>query len=241
MNCWNCGASVAGQTCRMCGVALQPDGWQNASAGQGWGDQQAWMPGNRISGLRQPTETPRYVPGGQPQSVPPYHVQKPEPPAIEEPAQKPDAWTVPQALLGGLVAAVFGAAVWACMVGIAWDNTSALELGCSVALALGLLVGGGVAFGAQGHYPIRLSLFSGMLGIISFFLAMYFRLSLDLSATLGEGMNFFAVPFVGYFNLLALQLFFSPIEIGYFLLVPLVSIGAAYFFIMRKRSSGFYR
>ncbi|HEU5200005.1 MAG TPA: hypothetical protein VFU32_10220, partial [Ktedonobacterales bacterium] len=74
----------------------------------------------------------------------------------------------------------------------------------------------------------------GALGLLSFLLALYFRLGLAVSDTLGQGLNPFALPVGDFFDVLKLYLNDNPINYAYFLLVPFVAIGTAYRYISRS-------
>ena len=202
--------------------------------------QQPGMPGSGayqrppISGYAMPGER-RYVPGGQPQDVPPPPLWEPEAfapasaPVTETPSGWSEALSVPLALLGGLATGVVGAAIWGYLVDLTHINFAYL------AFVLGIIVGLGVALGARGHHDIGLSLFAGALSLLVFFLAMYFRLSLEYSHVIGGGANFFALSFDDYSNVLGDYLTLNPINFLNFALVPMAAMGTAYKYINRGR------
>ena len=199
----------------------------------GYGSQPYQAPGER-----------RYVPGGQPQDVPPAPVMGPQQygpamssqqygsamgPVMQAQPQGSEALAVPLALVGGLVGGVVGAALWAFILDLTHINFTYL------AFVLGIIVGLGVALGARGHNDIGLSLFAGVLGLFSFFLALYFRLSLAESHVLGENANLFALSLNDFSNMLGDYLTANPINFLNFALVPLAAMGTAYRYITRGR------
>ncbi len=147
------------------------------------------------------------------------------------------AWVL--GTLGGLVGGAIGAALWAVILNLTRVNISYLAIG------LGFLVGVGVALGARGRFDIGLSLFSGVLGLVSFFLALYFRLSLALSSQESSTMpftlslkGFFTLSLNDFLTVLGSYLERNPINFLYFVLIPLVAMGTAYRYINgRKRST----
>ncbi|HEX6777896.1 MAG TPA: hypothetical protein VF099_06815, partial [Ktedonobacterales bacterium] len=88
---------------------------------------------------------------------------------------------------------------------------------------------------ARGHHDIGLSLFAGGLSLLVFFLAMYFRLSLEYSHVVGEHGNFFALSFDDYMNVLGDYITAVPINFLNFVLVPIAAMGTAYKYINRGR------
>lgn len=150
-------------------------------------------------------------------------------PAMQAQPKGPEALAVPLALLGGLAFGVVGAAIWGFLVDATQHNFSYL------AFVLGILVGLGVALGARGHHDIGLSLFAGGLSLLVFFLAMYFRLSLDYSHVVGENTNFFALSFDDYINSVGDYMTAVPINFLNLVLVPLAAMGTAYRYITRGR------
>ena len=138
---------------------------------------------------------------------------------------------MPLAAVGGLVGGIVSAALWALILDATRINFSYL------AFLLGIAVGFGVALGARGHHDIGLSLFAGALGVLSFCLALYFRLSLAESHVLGDGTNFFALSLDDFLNQLGDYLTLNPINFLNFLLVPAAAMGMAYKFISRGRGT----
>ena len=199
----------------------------------GYGNQPYQMPGER-----------RYVPGGQPQDVPPVQMMGPQQygpamglqpygpamgPAMQAQSSRAEALSVPLGVVGGLVGSVIGAIIWAFVLDLTHINFWYLGF------ALGFFVGFGVALGAGGHNDIGLSLFAGALGLFSFFLALYFRLSLEESHLLSENANLFALSFNDFPDVLGEYLKLNPFNYINFVLVPLVAAGAAYRYINRGR------
>lgn len=202
--------------------------------------QQSGMPGSDfyqrppISGYAMPGER-RYVPGGQPQDIPPPPLWEPQAfapasaPVIETPSGWSEALSVPLALLGGLATGVVGAAIWAFIL----DSTH--HYFTYLAFLLGIVVGFGVALGARGHHDIELSLFAGALSLFVYFLALYFRLSLAESHILGESANLFALSLDDFVNGLGDYLVANLINFLNFVLVPMAAMGTAYKYINRGR------
>ena len=176
-----------------------------------------------------------YVPGGQPQDIPPVQMMGPQQfgpamrPVMETQPQGSEALAVPLAVLGGLAGGVIGAVIWAFILDLTHINFSYLAFG------LGILVGLGVALGARGHHDIGLSLFAGALSLFSFFLALYFRLSLAESHVLSESANLFALSLNDFSNVLGDYLTANPINFLNFVLVPMAAMGTAYKYINRGR------
>ena len=190
----------------------------------GYGNQHYQTPGARP-----------YVPGGQPQNLPPPQMMGPppfapvNPPAMQSPSRWAESLSGPLALLGGVIFGVVGAAIWGFLVDTTQHNFSYL------AFVLGILVGLGVALGARGYHDIGLSLFAGGLSLLVFFLAMYFRLSLSYSHVVGENANFFALSFDDYINAVGDYMTAVPINFLNLVLVPLAAMGTAYRYISRGR------
>jgi hypothetical protein len=173
---------------------------------------------------------PAYVPGGKPPSFyPEMQSHQPVEPAPTNASRLSEALSVPLATLGGVIAGIVSAAIWAILV-----DTTKINF-AYVAFVLGIIVGLGVALGARGHHDIGLSLFAGALGILSFCLAIYFRLSLEESHLLNEGTNFFALSLNDFSNVVGDYLEQVPINFANFVLVPLAAMGTAYKFINRGR------
>ncbi len=133
------------------------------------------------------------------------------------------------ATLGGGLAGIISAAIWAVVLNATGINFS------YVAFLLGIVVGLGVALGARGYHDIGLSLFAGALGILSFCLALYFRLSLAESHALGQGTNLFALSLNDFLNNVGDYLANNPINYLNFVLVPIAAMGVAYRYINRGR------
>lgn len=262
-NCWNCGARLNGSQCQMCGAAQQsaadqpverqaPGAFRPASQGAGAyipGRQPQYVPGDLpeidwygqsapyegqyapdapgqqpgissygMSELSLSSGAPPYVPGAQPVAPPPVAQSRTW-----------EALSVPLATLGGLTGGIIAAAFWALFLhtlGISFPYASFL---------LGVAVGFGVALGARGHHDIGLSLFAGVLGLLSFCLTLYFRLSLAESHLLGEGINFFALSLNDFSNTLGDYLVHNPFNFLNFGLVPMTAMGMAYRRINRGR------
>ena len=91
-------------------------------------------------------------------------------------------------------------------------------------ILLGILVGGGVLLGARGQRNhIVLAVLAAVLGLFSFFLALYFRVSLAYADALGSGMNV-ALPIGDFFDgLMGDYLQTNPINYIFFLVVPLIA------------------
>jgi hypothetical protein len=199
--------------------------------------QQSGMPGSGY--YQQPGygNQPYQMQGGQPQNVQPGQMMGPQQFA---PAMRP-APAASQAslvflplvtgLVGGLVGGVVGALIWAAILQLTKYNISFIAIG------LGFLVGLGVAFGARGRFHLVLALLAGALGLLSFFLALYFRLGFALSDALGQGLNPFALPFGDFFDVLKIYLSDNPINYIYFILIPFVAIGTAYRYTAGNRSA----
>jgi hypothetical protein len=144
----------------------------------------------------------------------------------QEQPQGPEALAVPLAVVGGLVGGVIGAAIWAYILYL-------IGFSYYFSFLLGFAVGLGVALGARGHHDIGLSLFAGALGVCSFGLTLYFRLSLAESRVLGEGANFFALSLDDFLNRLGDYLTHYPFNLLNFWTVPIVAMGTAYRYIHR--------
>ena len=82
--------------------------------------------------------------------------------------------------------------------------------------------------GSRGQRNILLAGLAAVLGLFSFFLALYFRLSLAYAGVLGLGMNVGALPFGDFFDTLKLYLQDNPINYIYFVVVPLIAGATAF-------------
>jgi hypothetical protein len=142
------------------------------------------------------------------------------------PALKQQAPLNPMALLlglvGGVVAAVIGALAWAFFLQLTKTNFYLSGV------LLGILVGVGIALGARGQNRFVLAIMGAVLGLLCFFLAVYFRLSLATADVLGEGTNLFALPFKDFFDVLKLYLQDNPINYANFVAVPVIAALAAF-------------
>lgn len=251
--CWNCGARLAGATCQMCGAAQRPDAMPGSSPAAPGGQpvvSQASM------SVRPPQVAAgnQYVPGGQ-YAYPPA-AQSGGWQGYQQPAPgqggwqgypQPSAYQQQQAALGmppsaaasrqpagldptglvlglagGTAGAVIGALAWAFFLQLTKTNFWLLGV------VLGFAVGFGVLLGARGQRHIVLALLAGVLGLVCFFLALYFRLSLAYADFNGEGTNLFALPFADFFDTLKLYLQDNPINYINFVLVPLIAAGTAF-------------
>ncbi len=244
--CWNCGAHVAGPTCQRCGVAQQAGGGQGRpaygpggqpvvsqasvsvrspqpAAGQPPWPGQPPMPGQ---GGWQGYQQPGYQQGyQQPMPGQMYQGMQPAGPTFT-PAQGAATGTLALMLglplVSGGIAAVIGAIIWAFILQATKTNFTFLALG------LGLLVGFGVLLGAFGRRHALLALLAAVLGLLSFVLALYFRLSLAVADALGGGTDLFALPFGDFFDVVKLYLQDNPINYIYFVLVPLIAAGTTF-------------
>lgn len=187
--------------------------------------------GYGMRGLALSPGAPGYVPGGRPPNLYPEmeHPLAAEPAPPPAPASLSEALSVPLATLGGVVAGIICAALWAVLL------IGTQRFFVYLAFLLGIGVGLGVALGARGHHDIGLSLFAGALGIFSYCLALYFALSLDASHLLQGGFNFFALSLNDFSNILGDFLERNPINFVNFVLVPLAAMGTAYKYINRGR------
>lgn len=233
-------------------VVSQPEGWQSSPMppGQGGGWQSQPMQGYQQPLPGQPGnwQAQQPAPGpmsGWPGAQPPPGYQQPMPgqppwPGVQQPlpgqaypgmqpgasAARPtgamDSTSLLLGVIGGLVGGIVGALIWAFILEATKTNISYIAVG------LGFLVGLGVQFGARKPRSMSLALLGGVLGLLAFFLALYFRLSLLASDVLGEGTNLFALPVGDYFTVLGLYLQENAINYVYFVLVPLIAAGTAY-------------
>jgi hypothetical protein len=127
------------------------------------------------------------------------------------------------ALVGGLVGVVLGALAWAFF--LQFTKTNFFFLG----VLPGLIVGFGVLLGSGWQRrQILLALLAAVLGLLSFGLGLYFRVSLLVAGVLGEGTNLFALPFGDFFDVVKLYLQDNPINYINFALVPLFAAIAAF-------------
>jgi hypothetical protein len=173
---------------------------------------------------------PGYVPGGKPPSLYP-EMLAPEPldPAPSVGSRVAEALSVPLATLRGGIAGIICAALWAALL------IGTQRFFTYLAFLLGIGVGLGVALGARGHHDIGLSLFAGLLGVLSYCLGLYFAISLDTSQLHHAGINFFALSLNDFSNVVGDFLELNPINFINFVLVPLAAMGTAYKFINRGR------
>jgi hypothetical protein len=119
---------------------------------------------------------------------------------------------VAMAAIYGVVASIVGALIWAFFLNITKLNISYLAIG------LGFLVGLGVLMGSRGQRHVVFMVLAGVLGLLSFVLALYFRLSLrDFSSLFGLPFSFFSDDLKGYLS-------DNPINYIYFVAVPLTAI-----------------
>jgi hypothetical protein len=125
-------------------------------------------------------------------------------------------------LVGGGVAAMIGALAWAFFLELTKTNFYLSGV------LLGLLVGACVALGARGQNRFMLAVIGAVLGLLSFFLALYFRLSLGTADLLNEGTNLFALPFSDFFNVLKLYLQDNPINYANFVAIPVIAALTAF-------------
>jgi hypothetical protein len=205
--------------------------------------QSAGAPPYVPGGPRQPPSAPPYVPRGHPQRAwsedqPPQvwadQALWPQPaaPALAHQSAQPrgpEALAVPLATLGGVIGGVISAAIWAVILDMTRYNF------WYIAFLLGVIVGFGVALGARGYHDIGLSLYAGALGVLTYCLALYFRLSLLESHVLGSGLNFFALSLDDFLNRLGDYLLLNPINFVNFVTVPMAAMGMAYKYINRGR------
>jgi hypothetical protein len=195
-------------------------------AGQASGWQGYQPPGYQQQGYQQPG----YQPPSAYQQQQAYLGTPPASPAIGQQGGL-DPMGLVLGLAGGLVGGIVGAIIWAFFLQLTKTNFTFLALG------LGFLVGLGVLLGARGQRHIVLAVLAGVLGLLSFFLALYFRLSLALADILGEGNSLFALPFGDFFDVLKLYLQDNAINYLYFVLVPLIAAGTAFGGLNQRRSA----
>ncbi|HLV97336.1 MAG TPA: hypothetical protein VKT82_01555 [Ktedonobacterales bacterium] len=208
--------------------ANQPGGWQGQQPAPGQGAWQTPPPapgqGNWQGYPQQPA--PGYPqPGYQgPSAYQQQQVAMGGTPAM--PGAKQQAPLNPLALLlglvGGGVAAVIGALAWAFFLELTKTNFYLSGV------LLGILVGAGVALGARGQNRFVLAIMGAVLGLLCFFLALYFRLSLATADVLGTGTNLFALPFSDFFDVLKLYLQDNPLNYANFVAVPLLAALTAF-------------
>jgi hypothetical protein len=191
--------------------AGQPGGWQA----------QPPMPGYAQQGYQQGYPQPGYQPPMPGQAYPGAQPVGPNMTANAGPSAGLVVGALLLPLVGGGIAAIIGALIWAFFLESTKTNYTFLGLG------LGLLVGIGVVLGAGGRRNGLLAIIAGVLGLLSFFLALYFRLSLATADFFGEGTNLFALPFGNFFDVLNQYLQDNPINYLYFVLVPLIAAGTA--------------
>ena len=187
-------------------VAGQIGGWQPPQAAPGQG---GWQGAQSPPGYQQP------LPGQVYPGMPPGA-------SAARPKSGLDSTSLLFGVGGGLVGGIIGALIWAFILEATKTNISYIAIG------LGFLVGLGVQLGARKPRNMGLALLGGALGLLAFFLALYFRLSLAIADGLGEGTNLFALPFGDFFNVLGLYLQDNAINYIYFVLVPLIAAGTAY-------------
>ncbi len=222
-------------------IQSQAPGWQGYQQPQGYAQPQGYpqpgyqqpmssaasyqqsMPG--AAGYQQPMPGPAGY--QQPMPGPAYGAYGPAAPVFQPVARArgpSQAQSLLLAALGGLVGGIIGAIIWAFVLQLTKTNIS------YVAIGLGFLVGLGVMLGARGRFHVLLLVLAGVLGLLAFFLALYFRLSLLIS---GEGNNLFALPLGNFFSVLGQYLQDNPINYIYFAAVPLIAILTP--FRMRRR------
>jgi len=127
------------------------------------------------------------------------------------------------ALVGGLVGVVLGALAWAFF--LQFTKTNFFFLGALP----GLIVGFGVLIGSGfQRRSVLLAVLGAVLGLVSFILALYFRLSLLLADDLSEGTNLFALPIGDFFDTLKIYLQDNPLNYVNFALVPLFAAITAF-------------
>jgi hypothetical protein len=214
--------------------AGQASGWQTqqAAPGQasGWQAQPS-MPGQAgWQGSQQPGYPQQgYQQPSAEQQRQAYLGMQPAAPAVSRKAGL-DPMALLLGLAGGVVGGIIGAIIWAFILQLTKTNISFIAVG------LGFLVGLGVLLGARGQRHLVLAVLAGVLGLLSFFLALYFRLSLALADVLGQGTSLFALPFGDFSDILKLYLQDNPINYLYFVLVPLIAAGTAFGGLNRSRA-----
>lgn len=127
------------------------------------------------------------------------------------------------AALFGFIAAVLGALVWAFLLNLTKTNFYILGV------LLGFVVAIGVLLGARNQRHIVFVALAGVLGLLCFVMALYFRLSLAVAPLIGaSSINVFALPFGDFSPILKDYLSDNPINYLNFVAVPLVAIIATY-------------
>ncbi len=187
-------------------MASQPGGWQasQAAPGQMGGWQSQPLQGYQPSpGYQQPMPGPVY-PGMQPAA------------SAARPKARSDAASLLLGLVGGLIGGIIGALIWAAILNATNFNISYIAIG------LGILVGYGVALGTHGQVTTLPVILAGVLGLLAFFLALYFRVSY------WEGYGFAGLPLGDFTSAMGDYLQANPLNYLYFVLVPLMAAGAAY-------------
>ncbi len=120
------------------------------------------------------------------------------------------------AAVSGFIAAVLGALVWAFLLNATKTNYYILGV------LLGFVVAIGVLLGARNQRHLVFVALAGVLGLLCFGMALYFRLSLAYSDSL------FGLPFSDFSPALKDYLSNNPINYLNFAAVPLVAIIATY-------------
>lgn len=234
--CWNCRNPVSGAVCPTCGAqqAMSAPGYPPSAPAQPSVSQASvsYRQDAPMYGQGQPS-APNYPMGGQGQ---PYGGQgygagwqQPganwqQPMGMQAGMRAPAASAgmgqqVLLAALYGAVAAVVGALIWAFFLNITKLNISYLAIG------LGFLVGIGVVLGSRGQRHMVYMVLAGVLGLLSFVLALYFRISLIVAPILGDSSaNVFALPFGDFSEFVKLYLKENPINYIYFVAVLLVAV-----------------
>jgi hypothetical protein len=207
--------------------AGQAGGWQGQPQQPGQGGWPGYPP---QPGYQQPGYPPPS--GYQPPSA--YQQQQAAtgmPPVTAAGGQKVglDPTALVLGLAGGIVGAVIGALAWAFFLQL--TKTNFFLLGAVPGFTVGL----GVLLGARAQRHIMFALLGGVLGLLAFFLALYFRLGLIYADVFGEGSNVFALPLGDYFDAMKLYLQDNPINYINFALVPLIAAGIAMNGLNRSR------
>lgn len=143
------------------------------------------------------------------------------------PAASQTATLNPVALLlgvaGGTVGGLVGGVIWAAVLNLTNYNVYYL------AILIGILAGAGVALGARGQNRIVLAVIAAVVGLLTFLVALYLRVSY------WERLSFTGLPIGDFTRAMGDYLQTNPINYIFFLGVPLIAAITAFRGLNQRR------